>query len=124
MDSERLASLKMNQASRKKALEMFELLKEEEPTVRQDRYWEEIAKKVLTHLGLPPNHLQVVQKDPPMDDDEARKFSKELVPFGAFGGKAVFDVPPPYWESISNSDFSRNLQRYLKSDYYQRMQEE
>lgn len=73
---------------------------------------------------LVPKHIADGNQSDRMNDAEARQFERTIVPFGKYAGEPVGDVPVAYWTFVTESQFNRDLIRYMRSDAYQRRQEE
>ncbi len=82
-------------------------------------FWAAIAEDAAARIG------KVLQDDgpraAPMTDQEARRFEQNQIPYGKFAGSSVYDVAHAderYLDMLVNSEFQRELRRYLASPYY------
>lgn len=54
-----------------------------------------------------------------MDEMEAQKFEKQLIPIGKYKGQRVLDASLEYLESLcDDSEFIRDLRRYVRSNRF------
>jgi hypothetical protein len=81
-----------------------------------DRLWEELAR--LVSLELPSKQELPRSRSPlqPMADIEAKRFGKQLMPYGEFSGWRVDNVPLERLAWYADQTFTDDLRRYLKSE--------
>lgn len=93
-----------------------------------ERFWEVLANIAASRCGkklaVLPAAIVDGNADARMDDAEAARFERTPVPFGKYAGEMVGDVPVAYWTYVTESAFNRDLIRYMRSNAYQRRQEE
>lgn len=126
--------IKAKAAARRQAESYAEDLKEAARAVAKDLMAAETCREVLQDTFL--EHLAPLvwkQTTPepevvpslPMDDEDAKRFEKALVSFGKHEGCPVGEVEIGYLVWLEErSGFSRNLNRYLRSERGQRRQSE
>ena len=112
------AVLESNIKCSREARELVELAGEQ-----PQRFWEALAQ--FAQEKLPPEPAPA-ERNPPMTDDEANKFERVFkMPRGIHQGQPVGDVPCEYLIFWTEPDeFSRLLQRYVRSRTFARRQEE
>jgi hypothetical protein len=102
-------------AARQDAEALFSLAGEQPP-----RFWEVLAG--LVNTKLPPKPAQV-DRNPPMNDQEAIRFEAEPLPYGKHAGTLVGVVDVGYLLFLTEGDeFSKRLRRYVKSQRFQSRQ--
>jgi hypothetical protein len=85
----------------------------------EERFWECLAKEAASRVGAVLADDGMVNK--PMTDTEAEKFENTIrLNRGKHQGELVKDVPVSYLGAWLDDTFSRNMQRYLKSDRFRR----
>ena len=101
-------------------IEYAELSAEALPVSDRDTFW-----RCLSNAAAKKIRQKVEMKDrpaptrPPMDEDEAQRFEKRIVPIGAHKGKQVRVVSLDYLAFLTDdSEFIRDLKRYVKSARY------
>ena len=84
-------------------------------------FWEIIARHAKVQLPF-----RWPSPNAPMSYEEAMAFADRIVPFrsGQWMGCKVRDVPDGYWLTVTQSEFNRQLVRYLKSEYFKGLQGE
>jgi hypothetical protein len=107
----------------RKAAESFLELAADVPESVNERFWETLAVAASQRVGLAVYRPCPIEARGPMADEEAIAFERTIVPMGKYQGERVGDVPHAYWLYITESDFNRQLVRYIKSDYFQRRQD-
>lgn len=86
------------------------------------RFWETLRDLAIGRL--PPAPV-TVDRNPPMDDQEAIRFEASPVPYGKHSGESVGVVPCDYLLFLTEGDmFSQRLKRYVKSKRFQERQDE
>lgn len=104
-----------NKKCREDAEEFVRLLGEQ-----PERFWEVLYSLILAKL---PN----LAKDPldPMSEEEAIKFEKTPISFGAHQGKEIGVIPTHYLIWLTENSFDILCKRYVKSKLFQeRLREE
>ena len=82
-------------------------------------YWEKIFSEVVENVDVEPQVLDVH----PMSREEVKSFSKQRMTFGKHKGDLIGSVDLSYLLWIDDqSDFRRELKRYLASDAIQEVQ--
>jgi hypothetical protein len=118
-----MTDIEQNIRARADAEQMAELCGEQ-----TERFWEVLATIAAERSGkalmLAPKAVAAGNAELQMSDEEAAQFERVIVPFGKFAGEPVGDVPISYWTFVTESDFNRQLVRYMRSRAYQRRQEE
>lgn len=85
----------------------------------EERFWECLAKEAASHIGQVLADDGMVNK--PMSDAEAEKFENTTrMSKGKFQGELIKDIDLNYLGAWLGDTFSRNMQRYLKSDRFRR----
>jgi uncharacterized protein (DUF3820 family) len=79
----------------------------------------------LLHRGITAGYAVILDEGDnpgpnrivPMEDDEAREFSEEPMPFGRFKGRRIHDVPMDHlvWLDRQRRDWWLRLEGYLRS---------
>ncbi len=89
-----------------------------------------VAAEIVAGLsdGLPPSEARpesVIERDPPMTHEEAKRFEKTEVPFRWLDGIQIGDaaIRVLLWLD-EQQDFRRKLNRYLRSDVGQARQDD
>lgn len=94
----------------------------EDKGFNESRFWEILADFVDEHGNgkevFNPLHPNV------MTETEAKAFGQVIIPWGKYKGDMVCDVPTDYWIALTGSRFYRQLLRYVKTDYFQRLGKE
>lgn len=120
---DQMSDLAANIEARADAEQMIELCGEQPP-----RFWEVLAsiavQKCDKALMVVPKPVADAQHAERMNEAEAWQFERSIVPFGKYAGEPVYDVPISYWTFVTESDFNRQLIRYMRSDAYQRRQDD
>jgi uncharacterized protein (DUF3820 family) len=104
-------TIKRRVKAREQARILIALITEEATNITSDAiesFWDEIRQ------SLPPIDIQSTS-NLPMTDEQARIFGLTLMPFGEFKGQAIRDVPMGRLEWYSDSQFQKQLVRYLNS---------
>lgn len=118
-----MSTVEANIKARADAEQMAELCGEQSP-----RFWEVLANIAADRCGkrlaVLPKHVVDGQDSDRMTDEEASQFERTIVPFGKYASEPVGDVPVSYWTFVTESRFNRDLIRYMRSQAYQRRQEE
>jgi hypothetical protein len=91
--------------------------------VAEDRFWELLATEAAAHLGMVLVPDTLAARNAGMSDEDAMKFEKVKVPWGAHAGREVREVEPRYWLAITEGEFQRRLAAYLRSRRFQERQE-
>lgn len=96
------------------ARETVEKLGEHSP-----EFWTRLAE-LAAAKGKPP-----AQAEPePMTYEQAVKFEKAPIPYGAYEGEPVGDLPKSYLcRVLDPSPFNRDLRRYVRSRRFQEREE-
>ena len=118
------AKARIESAKHAKEIVGWSLLELEERGSDQEHFWLTLAKLAAEKIG---RKLEGEKTDSPkpMSDSEARKWEqKAQVPYGKYQFSKVADVPPDYWLVLKESPFNKDLERYLASDHFQKLQEE
>lgn len=83
-----------------------------------EAFFEQWIKKFPERLARP----QPVENAEPMTRTEANNFAGHTyMPRGEYRGSAVCDVPAgylEYWVDQTNTEFTRQLSRYVRSSYF------
>ena len=108
--------LEENKAARE-AAEAIAVLVDEEARLHKDRFAKELVR-LLYDLGFLKQQSSTPAR--PMTDVESKRFGKQLVPYRAFEGRRVDDVPLERLAWYADQTFTDELRRYLKSDRVQR----
>jgi len=89
-----------------------------------EAFWR-IMQRLVTEKLPPtmPTVVEVIVKDAPMRDNEARKFEEKAMPFGLHAGRAVGEIPPDYLIFMAEgTEFTKQLKRYCASAMFFRRQ--
>jgi len=119
-------TIRENVAAREAADELHRLALQE-ATGHRGRavveFWRRVLRNVLSIVPEELHPRPAVEAEPPMDKAEARRFEREPFPFGQYRGPACGEIPFYFlcWLD-TQTDFRRNLRRYLRSDRGQRLQ--
>lgn len=84
------------------------------------RFWEIITRQAAARVGLDV----AAPAENRMSDQEARVFEDTPIPFGVHQGMKVGSISPHYWINTRESDFERDLRRFMKSRRFQEIQDE
>lgn len=84
------------------------------------RFWETIARNAATRVGLDVSS----PSENRMGEQEARAFEDTPIPFGVHQGQRVGSISPHYWINTRESDFERDLRRFMKSRRFQEIQDD
>jgi hypothetical protein len=113
-----MTNIEANMKARGDAEQMIDLCGEQ-----TERFWEHMAAMAVERCGK--KLVAIVRTDEArMTDAEASQFERTIVPFGKYAGEPVSEVPIAYWTYVTESEFNRQLVRYMRSDAYQRRQDE
>lgn len=117
--------LAANVAARKALKEIVELIEGTIPEVGHCRFWELLANEAADRAGMQmvPATAAQAQRLAGMDYEQALQFEKTVVQHGVHKGKAVRDIAPSYWVTVTESGFNRNLQQYMRSTRFLERQE-
>lgn len=104
-------------AGRKSAEEILMVLDVPASPIASVAFWERLREIVLEKAPLPKLPEEVI----PYTQDEAKKFGKEIIPFGKHEGRFIDEIPLTYlcWLADVSRSFSAKLVRYLRSDRIQ-----
>lgn len=115
-------SVEENIKARGDAMQMIDLCGEQ-----PSRFWEVLARMAADRcdkaIGVLPKAIVDGHSENKMNATEAQEFERVTVPFGKYAGQCVGDVPMSYWLWVTESDWNRDLIRYLRSDTFQQRQE-
>jgi hypothetical protein len=101
-------SIAENIAARESAEAVISLIGEESP-----RFWQELARLAKAQLPAEPLPSDPL---PAMGEQEAIRFEKATLPWGAHHGEEIGTVEPGYLLFIAEGDdFTKKLRRYVKS---------
>jgi uncharacterized protein (DUF3820 family) len=121
-----IMSIEDNVAARKEAASLVLLAREVVGTFPQaahEAFWDELRKTAIEMLPTAPKVVQAVM---PMTYEEAGVFGKTLMPFGEYRGTAIDDIALhrlQWYVEQDDSNFKRDLARYLASERIQQEQE-
>ena len=122
-EDKRNMSIEANIKARKAAEELWELVVEEcfgIEDVAIQVYW----KRFLELLRVELWSQETVARDPPMTDDEAKRFGSTQMPFGKWELCPIDDVPMEYFVWMEEQpDFRRQLNAWLRNPRIQQRQE-
>jgi hypothetical protein len=111
------SQIAINIAARKDAEEMIAFIGE-----KPARFWEVLAEHCAKQLPAKPEQVDPL---PAMNEAEAIRFEATHFPYGKHFGELIGTVDCGYVLFLTEGDaFSRNLRRYVKSDRFQRRQDE
>lgn len=98
------------------AAEEVASLADGEAEVHGKHFWKCLHDICCAHVHCKVEEaLRKKRQDECMSDGEVQRFDKELVPFEAFRGKMVKDVPLDRLEWYADQTFVDQLRRYLRS---------
>lgn len=122
-------SIEDNVAAHKAADDVWTLSMSEAAAFRGEaalRFWERLARKVFETLPEERRPRQIIKADiVPMMPEEVQAFERREMEFGQYIGTDVGNVPLDYLVWLDcQSDFRRELRRYLASDQIQRTMED
>lgn len=80
--------------------------------ISENRFWEVLAELAASKCG---REVVVPDAASVMTYDEALEFEGTTVPYGIHAGQLVRDVPAHYWAHITGSEWSKGLDKYVKS---------
>lgn len=86
-----------------------------------ETFWRALAEEAAARVGL-----VLIEDGPtarPMTDQEAKRFELEPIPYGRYKGHDVGDVAradDSYLDLLINSQFQRELRRFMASPYYRK----
>lgn len=107
--------------ARRAVAEILDLVPAATDGCDEDRFWEILAEEAAARIG------KVLAEDGPggrpMSEPEAVAFEHSLVPPGyRYAGTEVGLVPVDYWVALTESEFRKQLIRYLRSRHFRRQQ--
>lgn len=113
-------SIESRVKARESAKECLDMIGWEATRVEEsEHFWHVIGEWAARECGMRLAELPPEEGPGVMGYDEARRFEQQVIPYGMHKGKRVGDVEPDYWCMITESRFSRNLARYLRSRRFQ-----
>lgn len=105
-------TIEQNVAQRKSAIECLEFVAECAGEFGgAEHFWMAVRDGASEHLPPP----KVKPSEQPMTVEEAAKFSRSLMPFGAYKDQPVGDVPLERLAWYTDQDWTRQAMRYLRS---------
>ena len=118
-----MSTVEENKQARERAEEFAKFI-----GVETTRFWETLANIAADKCGrgvaILPKHVIEGNAADRMTDNEAAEFERSSVPFGKYAGQPIGDVPCSYWTYVTESEFNRNLIRYLRSKTFQQRREQ
>lgn len=86
----------------------------------RDAFWRVLGGACLKKARKRVGYVErSVAKKPPMDEFEAQKFEKTIMPIGRHKGIRVLDAPLDYLANLCDDhEFIRDLRRYIESSRY------
>lgn len=110
-------SITENIAARESAEAVVSLIGEESP-----RFWQELVRLAKEQL---PSDPAPVDPLPAMSEQEAIRFEKATLPWGAHRDEEIGSVEPGYLLFLAEGDdFTKLLRRYVKSKVFADRQED
>ena len=114
--------IQANIKARNDAVAAIELLTEMSAGGNSVRFWELVAEHAATRIRAVIT--RGAEHPPTMTYEEAIAFGAVCMPFGAYAGALIRDVPVGYLATIADDLFNKQLRRYVGSVFFARLQEE
>ena len=106
--------------SARKSAETVAALADEEAKIYGKVFWEKLHKICCAYV---PCKKEEVPTEGPMSPDQAKRFGREVMPFGMHKGDKVDEVPLDMLSWYADQRFTDDLRRYLKSERIQKEDE-